>query len=85
MNTAKSGHKVTRRGRLVMKPRGSVGNKRAVQNFDALPKIHKHAQVIVHKKIARGHTSVFDTGAQKSMIGRYGWEIIKRHDTCIDA
>ena len=32
-----------------------------------------------------GHTAVFDTGSQKSMIGRYGWEIVKRHDTWIDA
>ena len=28
---------------------------------------------------------MFDTGYQKSMIGRDGWEIIKRHDTWIDA
>ena len=28
---------------------------------------------------------MFDTGPQKSRIGRYGWDIIKRHDTWIDA
>ena len=28
---------------------------------------------------------MFDTGSQKSIIGRDGWEIIKRHDTWIDA
>ena len=28
---------------------------------------------------------MFDTGAQKLMIGQYGWEIIKRHDTWICA
>ena len=34
--------------------------------------------------IARGHTTVFDTGDQQSMIGRDGWEIIKRRDNWID-
>ena len=68
-----------------MKPRGSVHSKRAVQNFNELPKIHKHAQGIVHNGIARGQTAAFDTGHQKSMIGWDSWEIIKRHDTCIDA
>ena len=28
---------------------------------------------------------MFDIRAQKSMIGRNGWEIIKHHDTWIDA
>ena len=28
---------------------------------------------------------MFDTRVQQSMIGRDGWEIIKRHDTWIDA
>ena len=28
---------------------------------------------------------MFDTGAQQSMIGRDGWEIIKHHDKWIDA
>ena len=28
---------------------------------------------------------MFDTGAQKSMIGWYGWGIIKQNGTCIDA
>ena len=28
---------------------------------------------------------MFNTGPQKSMIGRYGWETIKCHDTWIDA
>ena len=27
---------------------------------------------------------MFDTGAQQSMIGRDGWEIIRRHDSWID-
>ena len=27
---------------------------------------------------------MFDTGAQQSMIGRDGWEIIKRHENWID-
>ena len=60
-------------------------SKRTVQTFDARPKSHNHAQGIVNDGIAIGHTTVFDTGAKKSMIGRYGWEFIKRHDTWIDA
>ena len=28
---------------------------------------------------------MFDNGAQQLMIGRDGWEIIKRHDNWIDA
>ena len=27
---------------------------------------------------------MFDTGAQQSMLGRYGWEIIRNHDKWID-
>ena len=47
-------------------------------------KNHKHAQGIVHKGVSRVHTTVFDTGTQKLVIGRDGWEIIKRHDNFID-
>ena len=83
-NMAKSRRVVTRRGRTVLNPRGLARSKRAVRNFDDLPKIHKHAQGIVHDRIVRGHTAVFDTGDQQSMIGRDGWEITKRHDTWID-
>ena len=46
---------------------------RDVQTFDARPKIHKRAQVIVHDGIARGHTAVFDTGDQQSIIVSDGW------------
>ena len=74
-----------RKGCPVMKPRGSVCSNRAVITMDACPKIHKHAQVIVHDGVVRGHTTVFDTGAQKLMIDRDGWDIIKSHDTWIDA
>ena len=82
---AKSGRKVTRKGRLVLKPRGSICIKRAVKTFDALPKSHKHEQVIFHDGVARGHTTVFDTLFQQLMIGWDGWEIVKHHDTWIDA
>ena len=68
-NMANSGCKVTYKGCLVLKPWGSVRSKRSVKTFDALPKSHKHAQGIVHYRIARGNTAVFDTGAKKSMIG----------------
>ena len=70
---AKNGHAVTRRSCLVLKPRGPVLSKRALQKFDALPKIQNHVQVILHKIKARGHTAVFGTGAQKYIIGRDGW------------
>ena len=82
---AKSGRAVTQRGRPVLKPRGLTCSKRAVKTFNALTKIYKHAQGIFHDGIARGHTKMFDTGAQKLMIGQYGWEIIKRRDTWIYA
>ena len=44
-----------------------------------------HAHGIIHNRKASGHNVVFDTGAQQSMIGSDGWEIIKRHDYWIDA
>ena len=84
-NMTKRRRKVTRKGRPVIKPRGFVRSNRDVPKFDARWKIHNHAKEIAHVRIATGHTTVFDTGAQKSMIGIYGWEIIKRHDTWIDA
>ena len=70
---AKNGCAVTRRSRPVLKPQGPALSKIAVQKFDALPKIQKHVQVIVHNGKARGHTAVFDTGAQQYMIGRDRW------------
>ena len=70
---AKNKHAVTRRSRLFLKPQGPALSKIAVQKFDALPKIQNYVQVIVHNGKARGHTAVFDTGAQQSMIGRDGW------------
>ena len=81
---AKSGCVVTRRGRPVLNTRGPVRSKRSVQTFGTLPKIQKHVQGIFHGGIVRGHTAVFDTGPQQLMIGRYGWEIIKRHDNWIN-
>ena len=72
-NMANNISKVIHKRRLVMNPRGFVCSKKAVQTFDSHPKIHKHAQGIVHDEISRGHTAVFDTRAQKSMIVRYGW------------
>ena len=69
-NMDKNRRKVTRKGRLVLNPQGSVRSKRDVQNFGARPKSHRYAQGIVHNGIARGHTPVFDPGAQQSMIGQ---------------
>ena len=82
---ARSGRVVTQRIHPVLKPLGPVRSKRDVQKFDSLPKIQKHVQGIIHNGKYRGHTAVFDTGAQQLMIGRDGWEIIKRHDNWIDA
>ena len=56
-----------------MKTRGPALSNKTARTFDDLPKSHNHAQGIVHDGIARGHTALFDTGPQKSMIGRYGW------------
>ena len=82
----KNGRAFTLRSRPVLKPQGPARIKRAVRTFDALiSKIQKHVQVIFHNGKGRGHTAVFDTGAQQLIIGRDGWEIIKRHDTWIYA
>ena len=56
-----------------------------MQTIDAHPKIQKYAQGIVHDRAARGHTAVLDAGDQQSMVSIGGWDIIKGHDTCIDA
>ena len=56
-----------------------------MQTLDARPKIQNHEQGIVHNGDSSGHTALFDTWDQQSIIGRYGWEIIKRRDTWIDA
>ena len=82
---AKNERVVTQRSHSILKPQGTTCIKRSVQIFDALPKSQNHFQEIAHKRKARGHNAVFDTGAQQLMIGRDGWEIIKRHDTWIDA
>ena len=70
---ANNGRAVTQRSRPVLKPQGPALIKIAVHKFDALPKFQKHVQVIVHNGKSRGHTAVFDTGAQQSIIGRDGW------------
>ena len=68
-----------------MKLRGPVRSKRAVRTFDSLLKIQTHVQGIIQNRKARVHNFVFDTGDQQSMIGKEGWEIIKRLDTWIYA
>ena len=70
---AKNGRALTQRSRPVLKPQGTALSKIAVHKFDAIPKIQNNVQVIVHNGKARGPTAVFDTGAQKSMIGRDRW------------
>ena len=44
-----------------------------------------HAQVIIHNGVTKKHTTIIDTGSQKSMIGLGKWEIIKCHDIWIDS
>ena len=43
----------------------------------------RHVQEVVHGG-AGTHVAVFDTGAQQSMLGRDGWEIIKNHEKWIE-
>ena len=43
----------------------------------------RHTQGVVQGE-AGAHVAVFDTGAQKTMLGDGGWEIIKNHDRWID-
>ena len=82
---AKIGRVFTQRSRPFLKRRGPACSKRDVRTFDTLPKSHKHVQGIIYNGKLRGHTTVFDTGDQQPMIGRDGWEIIKRLDTWIYA
>ena len=84
-NMAKNRRGITWRSRVILKPRGSVRSKGGVQKPDSWPNKLRHVHGIVHNGKSSGHTAVFDTGAQKSIILRYGWEIIKRHDYWIDA
>ena len=83
-NMAKDGRKVSQRSRLDLKPRDPLHSKGPARKPDALPNKLRHIYGIVQWK-ARGYTDVFDTGTQQSMIGRDGWDIMKRHDTWIDA
>ena len=84
-NMAKNRRGITWRSRVILKPRGSVLSKGDVQKPDSWPNKLRHVHGIVHNGKSSGHTAVFDTGAQKSMIVRDGWEIIKRHDSWINA
>ena len=83
-NMAKDGRKVSQRSRLDLKPRDPLRSKVSARKPDARPNKLRHVHGIVQGK-ARGHTDMFDTGAQQSTIGRDGWDIIKRHDTWIGA
>ena len=80
-NIAKRGRKSPVKGRPVLKPRGVARSKRYVQTLDGLPKSQNYSQGIIHNGAARGHTTMLDIGAQQSMVGMGGWDIIKGHDT----
>ena len=82
-NMVKDGRKVSQRSRPDLNPRDPLCSKGAARKPDARPNKLRHIQRNVQGK-AIGHTAVFDTGDQQSMIGRDGWEIIKRHDKWID-
>ena len=75
---------VSRRIRLDLKPLDPLCSKGDARKPNSRPNKLRHIQGIVQRK-ARGHTAVFDTDAQQYMIGRDGWEIIKRHNKWIDA
>ena len=83
-NMVKDGRKVSRRSRPDLNPQDPLISKGDARKPDARHNNLRHIHGIVHGK-ARGHTSLIDTGAQHSMIGRDGWEIIKRHNKWIDA
>ena len=82
---AKSGRKSPVKGIPVLNPQGVARSKRSVWNLDACLKIQKYAQGIIHNRVARGHTAVFDTEPHQSMVVIGGWEIAKHHDTWTDA
>ena len=82
-NMVKGGRNISRRSRTRLKPRDPLCSKGSARKPDARTNKLRHVQGIVQGKVS-GHTAVFDTGAQQSMIGRYGWEIVKRHEKLID-
>ena len=87
-NMVKGGRAITRKSRLGLKPRRPLGSKRMPgRPANTVPNNFKlklrHVQGVVQGG-AGTHLSVFDTGAQQSMVGRDSWEIIKNHKKWID-
>ena len=82
-NMDKGGRAISRRSRPSLNPRDPLCSKGAARKPDARPNKLRHVRGVVQGKVV-GHTVVFDTGAQQSMLGRDGWEIIKPHEKWID-
>ena len=84
----KGGRATPRKSRPGLKPRGTLGirgTSRSTANSSPNKSRVKlrHYQGVV-QGAAGAHVAVFDTGAQQSMLGYGGWEIINYHDKWID-
>ena len=85
-NMVKGGWAINRKSCPGLKPQGPLGSKQMPGRPDStVPNKLKlsHVQEVVHGG-AGTHVAVFYTGAQQSMLGRDGWEIIKNHEKWID-
>ena len=80
-NAAKCESKSPAKGSPVLKPRGVARSNRSMKTLNDHLKIQKYAQGIFHNGATVGHIAVLATGAQQSIVGMGGCEIIKRHNT----
>ena len=84
----KSGRDISRKSRPGLKSRRPPNSKGMPGRYAiTIPNKSKvkirHVQGVVQGG-AGDHVAVFDTGAQQSMLGIDGWDIIKNHDKWID-
>ena len=84
----KGGRAISRKSRPGLKPRIPLGSKgtpgRSASTIPNKSKVKiRHVQGVVQGG-AGAHVAVFDTGAQQSMLGIDGWDIINNHDKWID-
>ena len=81
----KGGRDIPRKIRPRLNPQDPLCSKGTTRSLDARPNNVK-LRHIREKSIGEvsSHMAVFDTGAQQLILGRDGWEIIKRHEKWID-
>ena len=84
----KGGQTIPRKSRPGLKPRGPLGSRGTPRSTARTSPNKSRVKLRHYQGVVKGaegaHVAVFDTGAQQSMLGRDGWEIIKNHDNWID-